>query len=362
MDLIYADATAKDIGIIDSYNMDMAYGSDENNFILSIERSSHCCDKGYYIYVEGEEYGGVVDAIEVDTEHDEIVYSGRTWHGILEGKVLSPPANEDFLIVSGEANEVIGELITLMGIDGLFEASSEDSEIEIHNFQFERYTYGYTGIKKMLKEAGAKLKLRWNEGKVTLYAEYIADYSQDEEFDDSQIDYTVKRNFRPVNHMICLGQGDLRDRAVIHIFTDENGGVQPYSNLENPLTDSHYILDESNKIMTGIDEVIEIYDYPNAEITTNYILLTAKPARWDNYVEEFYEYENEKYKALKKVERGYVLLKGQPFDWSANCTKYYTRSGNSYSKVQTTSGYSLQSAQPSDWSYNYREYYKFESV
>ena len=30
MDLIYADETRKDIGVINSYDLDMAYGKDEN--------------------------------------------------------------------------------------------------------------------------------------------------------------------------------------------------------------------------------------------------------------------------------------------------------------------------------------------
>ena len=95
MDLIYADKNKKDIGIITSYDMDMAFGSDENNFIVKIDRSSHCCDEGYFIYVEGEEYGGIVDAIEVSTEEDEITYSGRTWHGILESRVIEPETGND---------------------------------------------------------------------------------------------------------------------------------------------------------------------------------------------------------------------------------------------------------------------------
>lgn len=56
---------------------------------------------------------------------------------------------------------------------------------------------------------------------MVVHAEYIHDYSQDEEFDTSQVDFEVSRNYSPVNHIIALGQGDLADRAVIHIFADE---------------------------------------------------------------------------------------------------------------------------------------------
>ena len=53
MDLIYADEPRKDLGVLQSYNLDMAYGSDENNFTCSVDRRDHCCSKGYFIYVEG---------------------------------------------------------------------------------------------------------------------------------------------------------------------------------------------------------------------------------------------------------------------------------------------------------------------
>ena len=99
MDLIYADETRKDIGVINSYDLDMAYGKDENDFTCSVDRSDHCCREGFYIYAEGTEYGGIVDSIKVDTENDAITYKGRTWHGVLEKKVICPDPGS--LSVSG---------------------------------------------------------------------------------------------------------------------------------------------------------------------------------------------------------------------------------------------------------------------
>ena len=124
MDLIYADATKKDIGVLNAYEMDMAYGSDENNFECSIERNDHCCGQGFFIYVEGEEYGGIVDSIRVDTNQSRVTYCGRTWHGILQGKVVCPDPDSDYVLLDGEANEVLQEIIDHIGLTDLFEASS----------------------------------------------------------------------------------------------------------------------------------------------------------------------------------------------------------------------------------------------
>ena len=374
MDLIYADETRKDLGVLNSYSLDMAYGSDENDFTCSVDRRDHCCSEGYFIYVEDEEYGGIVDSIRVDTESDEIRYIGRTWHGILEKKAICPDPGDDFLVLAGEANEVLQEIIDRIGLSSLFIASSEDSGIQIVAYQMDRYCYAYSGIKKMLKEFYAKLRIRWSNGMIVLSAEPRYDYSQDEEFDTSQVDFALQKNFRPVNHMICLGQGDLKERAVIHIFTDRYGGVQPYLLNPNvdPVKDADYILDESQKVMTDQDEVVETYDVPNAEITTNYVPLSSKPSDWSTNCEAYFQYEPKievidgeevdvggSYKEAAMVDVGYLLQKKQPYDWTENFASYFTYNSSTgrYTSVSGTTVYQLLSSKPGNWSADYAEYY-----
>lgn len=357
MDLIYADDTRQDIGVMMAYTLDMAYGSDENNFECTIDRDAHCCQKGFFLYVEGEEYGGIIDRIRVNTEKDEIIYKGRTWHGVLENKVICPEEGQDYLILNGEANEVLQEIIDQIDLSDLFVASTDDSGIQIVSYQMNRYIYGYTGIKKMLKEFGAKLHVRWSGTMVELSALPIVDYSQDEEFDTSQVDFTVEKDFLPVNHLICLGQGDLAERAVIHLFTDENGGVQPYATVDQPVEDADYILDESQKVMTGSDEVVEVLDYSSAEITTNYVLLTEQPPDWAENCEEYFYMDGDHYKNVEQVDVGYVLQMAAPYDWAVNYSNYFQRSGDTYSAVPGTTIYTALSTKPSDWAAKYEKYF-----
>ena len=374
MDLIYADETRKDLGVLQSYALDMAYGSDENDFTCSVDRRDHCCGKGYFIYVENEEYGGIVDSVRVDTESDEIRYIGRTWHGILEKKVICPDPGDDFLVLAGEANTVLQDIIDRIGLSSLFIASTEDSGIQIVAYQMERYCYAYSGIRKMLKEFHAKLQLRWSNGMIVASAEPRYDYSQDEEFDTSQVDFQLQKNFRPVNHMVCLGQGDLKERAVIHIFTDEYGGIQQYlvDPSKDPVKDADYILNESHKVLVDQDEVMEIYDVSNAEITTNYVLLTAKPSDWNTNCEAYFYYEPKietingedvdtggSYKEVELVDVKYELQKKQPYDWSENFgSYYYYDSGNNrFREVSGTTVYQLLTSKPGNWSGDYSEYF-----
>lgn len=362
MDLIYADETRMDQGILDAYAFDMAYGTEENNFTCTIDRTSHCCREGFYLYVENEEYGGVVDKMKVDTQKDEITYSGRTWHGILEKKIICPEDGQDYAVFDGEANAVLQAVIDMIDLSDLFEASKEDSGIQIQSYQMDRYIDAYQGIRKMLKDADGKLKVAWKNKKVVLSAELRQDYSQDEEFHTAQIDFSIEKDYQPVNHIICLGQGDLKDRSVIHIFCDENGGIQPYAKKEIPLQDDDYILDTGNKVMTGRDEIVEILDYSNAEITENYIMLEEMPPDWKNNSTSYYYLDDkEKFKEVEELEIGYVIQKIQPYDWSVNFSEYYVRSANSYNPVEGQTLYQLQTIQPSDWNAQCETYYTLDN-
>lgn len=247
MDLIYTDGTGKDIGVLLDYSMDMAFGADENDFECTVDSGSHCCTQGSLLYIDGTEYGGVIDSFEVDTANGNVIYGGRTWHGILDGKILCPDSGEDYLVLSGEANTVLGQLVTRMGLSDMFAASRTNSGIQISSYKMNRYISGYNGIRKMLSASGAKLAAAYQEGKVQLSAVPRVDYSQDEEWDSSQIDFVIRKNARPVNHLICLGQGELKERAVLHLYMDGAGNISKAQSL------------------TGINEVAEVYDYPNAE-------------------------------------------------------------------------------------------------
>lgn len=247
LDLIYTNTNKEDLGVMKDYTLDLAFGNDENDFECVIDQNTHCCEEDFFLYIEGTEYGGIIDNIGVDTANEEVTYSGRTWHGVLNSKVLCPDTDEDYLVISGEANSVLGSLIDRMGLNFLFKASDETSGIEISNYKMNRYIKGYDGIRKMLKTYGAKLNIVFSNGFVVLSAKPIIDYSQDEQFDKDQIAFTVKQMGNPTNHVICLGKGDLSEREVIHVYADEYGNIS------------------ETQVFTGLSEVTAVYENTNAE-------------------------------------------------------------------------------------------------
>jgi hypothetical protein len=246
MDLIYTNSERIDQGVLSAYAFDLSFGVSENDFEITLGLRDNTLNFGAFAYIEGTEYGGIVDGMETSTDSETIVYSGRTWHGILNSKVIQPNSGENYFIVSGDANEILSTLITRMRLDSLFTVSEAASGINISNYQFPRYCAGYDGIRGMLAAAGAKLKITWKDRAVLLSAVPIVDYT-DAPVDGDIAVLTVKQYKQKVNHLICLGTGELAAREVIHLYVDQSGKIG----------DTQYY--------TGIDEVTETYDYSNAE-------------------------------------------------------------------------------------------------
>lgn len=245
MDLIYTDAARHDVGVLAGYSFDLAFGADENDFECKIASSDHCCEDGSYLYIEGTEYGGIVDKIGVDTAAEEVTYYGRTWHGILESKVVVPLLSGEtstsavtikateggtslvnaYLVISGDANDCIAWLINRIGLDSLF-AVDGLAGVEINQYKFDRYTDAYLGIRKMLKSVGYKLAMSFDavSRKTMLDTVPINNYSA-EDISADLFDFSASKKYKSVNHLICLGAGELADRTVVHLYADEDGNI-----------------------------------------------------------------------------------------------------------------------------------------
>lgn len=247
MDLIYMDGSRRDIGVLSDYKLDLAYGKDENNFELQIPSSQHCCGSGYFLYIENTEYGGMVDSIQSDTDKQEVTYSGRTWHGILDSKIIAPDAGANYLVLSGDANGVILTLLKRIGLAELFTVVGAASGVILTNYRMPRYIHAYEGIRRMLDSVSAKLKITFSNGMVVLSVVPRVDYTEQEEFDSDKVGFRCTRNYRPVNHLICLGRGELAAREVVHLYVDPTGVIS------------------KTQTITGLLERTEVYDYPNAE-------------------------------------------------------------------------------------------------
>ena len=244
MVLVVHDSTVGDVREIEEFELDLAYGSDENALKLEA-RAGEAPEEGQFVFIDGTEYGGVIDQASYEAGREasgSILCRGRTWHGILAGKRLLPDSGSGYLSVSGKAGDALASLIERMGLSGLFSAAADDTSV---SYTFDRFVDGYSGLKAMAKANGRKVAMRRKGGKVEISLPPAVDYAN--KVDSDLLDFTLTSVYRCVNHLVCAGTGELEDRAVVHFYADAAGNV------------SH------TQSLFGVDEICALYDYRNAD-------------------------------------------------------------------------------------------------
>lgn len=232
---------------VQAASLDLAFGEDENDYELVLPDDVAGLVSAHDVWmIDGTEYGGVVDSIQSDVADgaNVVTFSGRSLQGILSHKILQPDKGQDYLKVSGTVTQVLTQIISRCGLGELFTATDNDLAV---SGQFDRYTDAYTGLRKLLAAHSCALVFRCMDDTVVLDATPLDDTNGT--LDSGIMDFTAKREYRRTNHLIGLGEGELKDRAVSHWYADENGNVS------------------QKQTFTGLDEVAATYEYTNADET-----------------------------------------------------------------------------------------------
>lgn len=250
--VMLANKNREEIRSADELKGDFAIG-DENNFemISSVGDWTGDIDFGSYLYTPNTEFGGIVTEIESSTGQNQIFVRGATWRGMLAKKIIEPKRGEDYRTVSGRVEDVVRELVAECGLDSLFSVPTSVDDTEIQ-FQFDRYCTLLSGLEKMLSSIGYRLdiryiKTRW-DAYVRLQPVQVTDFSNKAEFSqDGKLRFIATENKGGINHLICLGKGELKDRLVKHLYVQKDGSIG------------------NAQYFTGLDERTDIYDYSSAE-------------------------------------------------------------------------------------------------
>ena len=246
--IVVADTNGVDQRALQFSEYDFEIGDDENTFLVTCLRSEwETIYEGSRIYIPDTEYGGIFKKLQTNTKNGTISCGGFTWRGMLQNKIICPPTGEDYATDTGELNAIIRSRVS-SALPNLFDGSTESTGIEV-TYQYNRYVSLYDGLKAMLKSVGYKMRISYDmdTGKVIVDAVPIVDYSPEIEYSsDMNANYYMTKEGMGVNHLICLGQGELADRVVVDLYVDENGDISQ--------TQTYF--DE--------DEITQIYDYAGA--------------------------------------------------------------------------------------------------
>ena len=249
MELIWAKRSGDEVAVL-PWDIDIECG-DSNTFELAVPVGAWdgSIVPGDLIYIPWTEYGGIVGEIESSNDPPFVYVKGYTWRGLLSKKIISPPPKQDYYTIAGNSAECIARLLNDFYKDALFQSDAENS-VTIKPYQFNRYTDLLSGINAMLKTAGNRLSLRYlgDAASVALTTGPIENYGTEINYDGlDAMKISSRIVYNGVNHLVCLGKGELADRQVLHLYTDAEGNI----------TDK--------QVLTGRDEITEVYDYSAAE-------------------------------------------------------------------------------------------------
>lgn len=249
--MILATNDGQEICTVD-YDFDVDLGG-TNDFQISLTYASWIEDIkiGDRIYTPGTEFGGIIKNISSATNTGNIFLKGFTWRGYLAKRIIIPPSGSDYYVANGELNTIIGTLVSIPG----FVVSTESTGITVSNYQFNRYVTVLEGLEAMLRTVGFRLDLRYVQtqsgGYVSVSAVKAGLFGDSVEYSqDSMIDFSSTDDQMGVNHLICLGVGELKDRTVVHLYADRNGNIS------------------QTKSIGGIDEIVETFENSGAETAT----------------------------------------------------------------------------------------------
>ena len=259
MDLTKTDQYGKPIGYVQNANIDFEIGENEkdsiNDFEIELRRWNWdgSIEYGSRVFSPDTEFGGIVREISTDTDVNVIRAKGDTWRGMMTKKIIQPATGQDYALASGEINEIIKAMVE-SEFPGLFYGADTNTGVTLENYQFDRYCTLHAGLVKMLKSVGYRLDIKYKEsdvgiaGYVKVSAVPINNLSSEYELtNDNNMIFKTDDNRRGINHLICLGKGELKDRIVIHLYADQNGDIS------------------QTQYYTGIEEIAAVYDSSGSE-------------------------------------------------------------------------------------------------
>lgn len=250
MALIYTDENLVEQGYLSGAVMDFQEEEAENSFRLEMGLEDyHVLSKGCYVYDENyPQFGGRVQKVHINTAQNSLTWDGLTFAGILSTKIIKPPSGAAYREITGTFVYKINQVLSIIGLSSLFVEYEDNSETE-STWKVDRYTDALTALRKLAAQNGLTMIVLFDksEQKLRISFTIAKNVTSGAEYDSELFAFDIEKDLMPVNHLICLGSGQLAARKVYHLYADKNGNIS------------------ETQTLTGINEVEAVYDYSNAE-------------------------------------------------------------------------------------------------
>lgn len=248
MEMILLDKDLKEIGPV-SLDIDFEVGdiSALNDFELTAQSPLDA----YAIYIPDTEWGGIIEYDEGTTDSESLTLKGWTWRGLLSQEIIEPPAGSDYKIVSGELNDILRDILSDV-LGGFFVVPNVNTGKSITSHQFRLYTTVLEGLMDMLSDCGYRLNIYAKKteagGRVQVFCEAVPVTTVEGQYDeDTGLGLRFVRSQMGINHLVCMGTGQLQNRQRVDLYVQEDGSIG------------------KTQYYTGLLERTAYYDYNNAE-------------------------------------------------------------------------------------------------
>lgn len=251
MELIVTDSAGNTLFPLANFELDMDSGwggGVDNTFDLIVRDPGVPLPRAAWrICADGTEIGGRVEGYELRTGRasSELHWTGSTWSGVLGKRLLWPDAGQDYLTLSGDANEVLRGAVRRLGLASFFDVPEAAAGRSLSYRCSRDAPDAWTNLRLAMRSAGLRLDATWVGGSCRLSATPVTDWRG--KVDSDLIDFDLAAALLVTNHIKAAGKGELSARQVVDVYADSKGAVGP------------------NKAMAGVFEVEEYYDANNSE-------------------------------------------------------------------------------------------------
>lgn len=284
MELIYTDDSFYELGVLKDFTCDFDT-TDTKDFEFSLDIKNNVLVNGGYWYIEGTEYAGRITGKTVDTEKGELRVFGQNMRGLLASKIVKPTIGQDYKVISGHVGDIVNGLLNDAGLLGLF--VFESIPLVLRPTKIKRYTDLYNVIVSISNLYNLALSFYAKDGRFHIKIDAPADDSLDYEFNPQDIQFSITKHSKTCNHLICLGQGELKERQVVELFIDGFGQIS------------------DRQTFLGIDDITEVYDNPNCEDLKELQNDGANKLLELHYKDEFSVMSTDKHLTIGSIVAGY---------------------------------------------------------
>lgn len=309
MELIYRRTEGLNVreGYLRRFDADFEITTDADNptndFEITMELPKSTDDLLYIenevstiVYVDGTEWGGIISGSEIDVANNTVTYSGWTWRGLLQLYIIEPPSGQDYRMVSANTN--LKTALNALPMHPMIALQNTSYTSGTSQFQYNRYITVHEGATSLLTHANASYRMKFAFDEDTLKAKLTIGTTTDrtnlieisQDYDD-KVRLSISRDGNTPKHLICLGQGELKDRQVIHLYADNDwnvsqtaiSGAYPvdtydYSGSDALLTDGTKHYKELIENHTSVEVAVDGIDLNLGDIIAAREILTGEYA------------------------------------------------------------------------------------